>query len=281
MRNLLQFLMRYSNFLLFLVLEVVAFILIVTNNHYQRSTIYSSANKIVASIQNIQTSIGEYFHLRQENQVLAEENAYLKSQLMIQANVSEQTTEQCEQYIYSHLDWEYTPAKVISITTHKSHNYLTINKGTRDGIAEDMGVVCYSGVVGIVSAVSEKYALVVPTIHTEMNLSCRLKKNDYVGRTQWMGKNYQQVALKDISRHISVERGDTVITSGLTPIFPEGIMVGIVEETSLNISDNYHQTTLQLSTDYRSIKYVQVIKNHASQLINNDNSPTQWSGLKK
>ena len=99
MRNLLQFLMRYSNFLLFLVLEVVAFILIVTNNHYQRSTIYSSANKIVASIQNIQTSIGEYFHLRQENQVLAEENAYLKSQLMIQANVSEQTTEQCEQYI--------------------------------------------------------------------------------------------------------------------------------------------------------------------------------------
>jgi rod shape-determining protein MreC len=196
---------------------------------------------------------------------------------MMQANALEKELEQDSQYVYSHLMWQYIPAKVIHATTHKQHNYLTINKGKRDGIEVDMGVLSHDGVVGIVTAVSEKYALVVPTIHTEMNLSCRLKKNNCVGRTQWMGRNCQEVALKDISRHISVEEGDTVVTSGLTSIFPEGIAVGIVTATALHEGDNYHQTTLQLTTDYQSIKYVQVIHN----LSHNENDSILWSGLKK
>ena len=265
MKNLLQFLTRYGNFLIFLILEVVAFILITKNHHYQKSAICSSANTIVAGVNNIQTTIGEYFRLRQDNKILAEENAQLKNQLMLYANTLEQTTEQDSTYIYSHLDWEYIPAKVVDVTTHKQHNYITINKGTRDGIQADMGVVGNGGVVGIVSAVGEKYALIVPIIHTEMNLSCRIKKNDYVGRTQWQGTNYQQVELKDISRHVSVEKGDTVVTSGLTSIFPEGIMVGVVEETRLQESDNYHHTTLHIATDYKKIKYVQVLHNRAAQ----------------
>ena len=267
MRNLLQFLTRYSNFLIFLILEVVAFILIVTNNHYQQSAISSSANRIVANTYNIQSSIGEYFQLHKVNQVLAEENAYLKNLLLEQANKLEYIIEQDSQYIYSHLDWKYIPAKVIGVTTHKYHNYLTINKGIRDSINVDMGVVCQDGVVGIVSAVNEKYALVVPIIHTEMNLSCRLKKNGYIGRTQWLGQNYRYAMLKDISRHIIVEKGDTIVTSGLTSIFPEGIVVGVVKDTHLNEGDNYHQTTIQLATDYNAIKYVQVIQNPNSQVI--------------
>ena len=277
MKNLLQFLMRFSNFLIFLILEVVAFILIVTNNHYQQSSMYSSANHVVAGIQQIQTTISDYFQLREHNHLLAEENAYLKQQLMMQANALEKELEQDSQYVYSHLMWQYIPAKVIHATTHKQHNYLTINKCKRDGIEVDMGVLSHDGVVGIVTAVSEKYALVVPTIHTEMNLSCRLKKNNCVGRTQWMGRNCQEVALKDISRHISVEEGDTVVTSGLTSIFPEGIAVGIVTATALHEGDNYHQTTLQLTTDYQSIKYVQVIHN----LSHNENDSILWSGLNK
>lgn len=259
MRNLLQFLIRYSNFLIFVVLEVVAFILIMNNNHYQQSAVVSSANRFVASIHNIQSNIGDYFQLKKDNQLLEQENAYLKQQLMQQANLLEQVVERDSQYIYSHLDWEYTPAKIISYTTHKQHNYLTINKGLRDSINVDMGVICKNGVVGIISAVSEKYALVVPIVHTELNLSCRLKKNDCVGRTQWNGINYQQVALKDISRHIHIAVGDTVVTSGLTNVFPEGIMVGTVVHTQLSEGDNYHQATLQLATDYQTVKYVQII----------------------
>ena len=281
MRNLLQFLARYSNFLIFLILEVVAFILITTTHEYQKSAMWSSANRLVAGIEAIQTNIVEYFRLRKDNQVLAEENAYLKTQLMLLANQEEVTLERDSQYIYSHLDWEYIPAKVIDISTHKQHNYLTINKGARDSIQLDMGVVCQNGVIGIVSAVGEKYALVVPMIHTNMNLSCRLKKNDYIGRTQWMGRNHREVKLEDISRHISVELGDTIITSGLTPVFPQGLMVGTVISSDLNEGDNYHNIQVELSTDYQAIKYVQVIYNRAAELIEDPTSATEWSGLEK
>ena len=267
MRNLLQFLARYSNFLIFLILEVVAFILITTTHEYQKSAMWSSANRLVAGIEAIQTNIVEYFRLRKDNQVLAEENAYLKTQLMLLANQEEVTLERDSQYIYSHLDWEYIPAKVIDISTNKQHNYLTINKGARDSIQVDMGVVSKDGVVGIVSAVGERYALVVPIIHVGMNLSCRLKTNNYIGRTQWNGIRYDEVALEDISRHVAVNEGDTVVTSGLTNVFPEGIVVGVVAETTITEHDNYHRTKLHIATDYKTIKYVQVIKNHTPNPI--------------
>ena len=279
MRNLLQFLTRYSNFLIFIILEVVAFILIVTTHGYQQSAVCSSANNLVAGIQAVNTTIGDYFHLRSENEQLAKENAQLKTQLMEQANKAEFAIERDSQYVYSHLDMEYIPAKVIGLSTNKQHNYLTINKGARDGIAEDMGVVCHDGVVGIVSAVGEKYALVVPLIHTQINVSCELKNNHYVGGTQWNGRNYRHVQLTDISRHIAVHTGDTVVTSGLTPVFPEGIMIGVVSSTELSDGDNYHRTTLLLSTDYKALKYVQVIRNHISE--QHGEADKLWSGSDK
>ena len=262
MRNLIDFLLRYSNFLIFLILEVVAFILITTTHQYQHSAVWSSANRLVAGVESITTTIGDYFRLQQDNQRLAEENALLKNQLMAQANQLEAVTETDNQYVYSHLDWEYIPAKVVRITTHKQHNYLTINKGLRDSIEVDMGVVSKEGVVGIVSAVGERYSLVVPIIHVGMNLSCRLKTNNYIGRTQWNGIRHDEVALEDISRHVPVAEGDTVVTSGLTNVFPEGILVGTVVKTNMTESDNYHRTTLKIATDYKTVKYVQVIRNH-------------------
>ena len=276
MRSLLQFLTRYGNFLIFIVLEVVAFILIGTTHTYQHSVAWTSANYITASLQNVQTSVKDYFHLHDQNEQLAEENARLKTQLMLQANSHEYNTERDSQYIYSHLNWEYIPAKVIGLTTNKQHNYITINKGARDGITIDMGVVGKEGVVGIVSAVGEKYALVVPLIHTQMNISCRLKRNAQIGGTQWKGRDCYHVQFTDISRHISIEKGDTVVTSGLTPIFPQGILVGVVEETKLSDTDNYHHTTLRLFTDYKHLEYVQVLHNYNAQLSKDQ---MLWNGL--
>ena len=269
MRNLLQFLTRYSNFLIFLILEVVAFILICTNNEYQRSAVWSSANRIVAGVEGMKTQVVGYFGLRAENEKLAAENAQLKEQLMWLSNQEEEQIERDSSYLYSHLDWDYVPAKVVGITTNKQHNYLTINKGLRDSIEVDMGVIGADGVVGIVSAVGEKYALVVPLIHTEMNISCRIQSNDYIGRTQWIGKDRTRLQLEDISRHITVDQGDTIITSGLTPVFPSGIVVGVVEQTDLTSNDNYHHITLKIATDYQKINYVQVINNRA---LNTDNT---------
>lgn len=263
MRNLIDFLIRYSNFLIFLILEVVAFILITTTHPYQRSAVWSSANRLVAGIESVTTTISDYFALKHDNQRLAEENALLKNQLMAQANQLETMAENDSQYIYSQLDWEYVPAKIVRLTTHNQHNYLIINKGMRDSIEVDMGVLSHDGVVGIVSAVGEKYSVVVPIIHVGMNLSCRLKSNNYIGRTQWNGRQYDEVNLEDISRHVEVVVGDTVVTSGLTNVFPEGILVGVVSETDMTESDNYHRTILKLATDYKMVKYVQVIRNRS------------------
>ena len=261
MRNLIQFLVRYSNFLIFLILEVVAFILIGTCNDYQQSAIWSSANRIAAGTNNIKTSIVDYFSLRADNAELAEENARLKAELMLLTNNVEILSERDSQYVYSHLDWDYMPAKVIGLTTNKQHNYLTINKGKRDSIEVDMGVIGAAGVVGIVSAVGEKYSLVVPIIHTKISISSRLKSNNQIGGTSWNGRDYRFVDLTEMARHVVVNKGDTVVTSGLTEVFPEGLSVGEVYETTLGQGDNYHQTKVKLSTDYKAIKYVQVLRN--------------------
>ena len=266
MRNLIQFLVRYSNFLIFLILEVVAFILIGTCNDYQQSAIWSSANRIAAGTNNIKTSIVDYFSLRADNAELAEENARLKAELMLLTNNVEILSERDSQYVYSHLDWDYMPAKVIGLTTNKQHNYLTINKGKRDSIEVDMGVISADGVVGVVSAVGEKYALVVPIIHTKISISSRLKSNGQIGGTSWDGRNYRFVDLIEIARHVSVNKGDTIVTSGLTDVFPEGLMVGVVSETELGAGDNYHQTVVELSTDYKSLKYVQVLRNNNTKM---------------
>ena len=261
MRNLIDFLIRYSNFLIFLILEVVAFILIGTTHEYQQSSVWSSTNRIIANTNNIRSSIKGYFQLREDNMLLAEENTRLKSQLMELENKIEPLVERDSQYIYAHLDWEYIPAKVIDISTHKQHNYLTLNKGLRDGIEQDMGVVCADGLVGIVSAVAEKYSLVVPIIHTNISISTRLKSCGQIGGTRWDGRNYQYVHLTDIARHIPILTNDTVVTSGLTSVFPEGILIGVIDEVELNPGDNYHSAKIQLSTNYRALKYVQVLRN--------------------
>ena len=266
MRNLIQFLVRYSNFLIFLILEVVAFILIGTCNDYQQSAIWSSANRIAAGTNNIKTSIVDYFSLRADNAELAEENARMKAELMLLTNNVETLSERDSQYVYSHLDWDYMPAKVIGLTTNKQHNYLTINKGKRDSIEVDMGVISADGVVGVVSAVGEKYALVVPIIHTKISISSRLKSNGQIGGTSWDGRNYRFVDLIEIARHVSVNKGDTIVTSGLTDVFPEGLMVGVVSETELGAGDNYHQTVVELSTDYKALKYVQVLRNNNTKM---------------
>jgi rod shape-determining protein MreC len=249
-------------------LEVVAFILICTSNEYQQSAVWSSANQLVASTNQLMTNVSEYFMLRTDNAQLAEENAILKAKLMQMTNNIESEIERDSQYIYSHLEWDYIPAKVVDMTTKKQHNYLTINKGSRDGIQVDMGVICADGVVGIVSAVGEKYSLIVPIIHTKISISSRLKSNGQIGATHWDGRDYRFVHLIELAHHVEVNAGDTVVTSGLTNVFPEGIMLGIVKETELGEGKNYHNTVVQLSTDYKALKYVQVLNNR-NMLISN------------
>ena len=246
MQNLWKILLRYSNFLVFIILEVAAFLLIVRNNTVPRSSILSTANQVVAWQYEQCSEVEGYFRLRSTNEQLAAENADLRTRLAEAEMLPE---------------IQYTPAKVVQMTTNQPHNYLTINRGYLDGVQQGQGVRNEDGVVGIVRTVGQRYSVVIPIISTRTNLSCRFLKNDYIGTLQWDGKDSRFAQLTDVAAHMVVNPGDTIITSGLSPVFPEGIPVGIVESSQLKEGNSYHTIRIRLYTNFRRLKYVEVIAN--------------------
>lgn len=261
MQSLLKFIQRYSNFLVFLNLEVVAFLLLASHNEYPKSSFFSTANQIVAFNYQVGNTISSYFQLKSANEALENENIELRNQINALQNQLEQSAEQSG-YTYSHLDYTYIPAKVIQLTTNKHTNYLTINKGRRDSVYQGMGIRNAEGVVGIVSTVGEKFSMVIPVINTNSHISCKFTKNGYYGTIEWDGVNCNYAQLVDVASHISVEPGDTIVTSGLSPVFPADIPIAIVESAVLKEGASYYTIQVRLNTDFRKIEYVQLINNH-------------------
>ena len=253
MQNLLKILLRYSNFLVFIALEVAAFILISLNNPYPRSSMLSTANDAIAWQHEQMSEIGGYFSLRSQNELLAAENAALRNQINSMDSAQ------------NHESMHYLSAKVVQMTTDQLHNYLTIDLGSNDGLQRGQGVQNGDGVVGIVRTVGPNYSIVLPIINTSTNLSCRFTKNDYVGTLQWNGKDIRYAQLTDVASHMVVNAGDTIVTSGLSPVFPEGIPVGIVESSVLKEGDSYHTIRVKLSTNFKRLKYVEVVQNEHQQ----------------
>ena len=253
MQTLLKILVRYSNFLVFIALEVAAFMLLSWNNVYPRSSIMSTANDVVAWQHEQISEVKAYFSLRTQNEQLAAENAALRNQIS-----SMESAKTGDSILY-------IPAKVVQMTTDQLHNYLTINRGSKDGIQRSQGVRNEDGVVGIVRTVGTNYSVVLPLINTHTNLSCRFAKNDYIGTLQWDGKDCRFGQLTDVAAHMVVNVGDTIITSGLSPVFPEGIPVGIVENSVLKEGDSYYTIRVRLNTNFKRIKYVEVVQNAAQQ----------------
>ena len=249
MQTLIKILLRYSNFLVFIALEVAAFMLISWNNVYPRSSLLSTANDFVAWQHEQMSEIGGYFSLRSQNEQLAAENAALRNQICSMDSAE------------SRGSIHYQNAKVVQMTTDQLHNYLTINRGSRDGIQQGQGVRSEQGVVGIVRTVGRNYSVVLPIINTFSNLSCRFAKNDYIGVLQWDGKDNRYAQLADVATHMVVNVGDTIVTSGLSPVFPEGIPVGIVESSVLYEGESYYSIRVRLNTDFKRLKYVEVVQN--------------------
>ena len=253
MQTLLKILLRYSNFLVFIALEVAAFLLLNWNNAYPRSSMFSTANDAVAWQNEQIHEVKSYFNLRSQNEQLAAEIADLRNQ------ISSMDSAKTGDVI------RYVPAKVVQMTTDQLHNYLTINKGEKDGIRRGQGIRNEDGVVGIVRTVGPNYSVVLPIINTHTNLSCRFAKNAYIGTLQWDGRDCRFAQLADVASHMVVNPGDTIITSGLSPVFPEGIPVGIVEKSVLKEGDSYYTIRVRLHTNFKRLKYVEVVQNAAQK----------------
>jgi len=263
MRKLFAFLIKYSVAILFLFLEVVAFSMIVRNNGYQQSVFFSSGNTIFASLYSVSNSVVDYFYLKSTNEGLANENTMLLNQVVELQNQLEAYGSAAEsQYkgkISPDKEINYIQAKVINNSTNKMLNYITLNKGLRDGIQQDMGVINEDGVVGVVSNVSEKFAVVIPVINPRIQINSKFLRNNYSGPVHWDGPNYRYANFNDIARHVVFSLGDTIVTSGYSDSFPEGIFIGTVDDFNISESDAYYHIKVRLGVNFRTLTHVKVI----------------------
>ncbi|MGC3977048.1 MAG: rod shape-determining protein MreC [Paludibacteraceae bacterium] len=266
MRNLFNFLARNSVIFLFVFLEIIALILLSSNKGYQRSVMLSSANSVVGKAYDWSNSFVEFFKLKEANESLSNENTELQNKIVELQNKLNAVADSTNSKIWKtgrispENQYQYTSAKVIRITTDKLSNYITINKGSNEGIAPDMGVVSDEGVVGIVKTVSPRLAVVIPVLNPRIQVSSKFKKTNYTGPLVWNGEDYRYSYLQDIARHVKFNLGDTLVTSGLTPSFPEGIVIGSINDFKIKESDAYYKIQVKLAVNFRTLTHVKVIK---------------------
>lgn len=259
MHSILRFIQRNGNFLVFVLLEVVAFLLILFNNDYPKSSTLSTANSLVAKQYEWISGINEYFSLKTSNESLQAENARLQNELVRLRNIEESYHEYNDEYVYADLAQYYIPGKVIHISSQESTNYLTLNKGERDGVKPGMGVCNEDGVLGIICTVSHYYSIAIPIIHKDAKISCRIKKNDYIGTVEWNGENKKYAQLKEVAIHVDIQKGDTIISSGLSSAFPPGIPLGVIESFEKKDGNFYYDIELRLLADFQRVKNVYII----------------------
>lgn len=262
MRNFIYFLVNHSTTLLFIALEVICAIAIVSYNDYQRSAFMSSSNALAGGIYNTQDAISKYFSLDDENRALARENIQLRNRIA-----------QLEKGLHSFSDsvrtiiedekprYIYRSAHVINSTVNRSRNYLTIDEGTKHGIMPDMVAINDLGVVGIVTAASENYATILPIINTSFHLSVKVASSQFKGQMIWNGVSPDYAHMIDVPEHAVVAVGDTIVTSGSSSYFSEGLNVGIVEEIENDKNGGFFRLKVNLAVDFHSIYDVEIIEN--------------------
>ncbi|MEZ4900650.1 MAG: rod shape-determining protein MreC [Spirosomataceae bacterium] len=264
MLQLFEFVTRNRNFILFVLLEVLGFWLLVNNNNYWSVEYFNTANTLNAKSLEISNSIKEYTNLRIVNASLADENRRLNEALttLQQQKPNNAPTGYQADSIFANRFKYVTIAKVIDNSTHKAENYITIDKGTTDGVKEGMGVVSSTGVVGKVKICNEHFSVITSILHVQFMVSTKLLRSGEIGTAKWENSiNPSIIQLKDVSRYKNVMKGDTAVTSDQNAVFPPGIAVGRVKNFKVASDQAFFDIDLELATDFSKISYVYLVEN--------------------
>ncbi|GAB6948463.1 rod shape-determining protein MreC [Hoylesella timonensis 4401737 = DSM 22865 = JCM 15640] len=267
MRNLIEFLARQHHWFVFVLLEAISLTLLFSYNNYQSSVWFSSANVVVGRIYDWSSQLEHFFSLTKVNEELTARNIALEEKI---SDLSEKltTVTKDSSYVKDSLllpvqEMKLIPAKVVSNSIIRPDNLITINKGSKDGVKKDMGVVCGTGVVGIVYLVSPQYSVVIPLLNTKSNISCKIENREYFGYLIWQGGATDIAYLDDIPRHARFKLNENIVTSGYSSIFPSGIKVGKILHVYNSADGVSYRLSVKLSTNFSTLRDVSVVDNTA------------------
>lgn len=260
MRNLIRFIVRYHFFILFLIFEILSIFLFIQNNRFQKASFLNFTNEVGGAIHKRVNGISEYLNLRTQNEGLVLENADLRNQLSKARRSDTVRTTLVRDTIWK-VQYEYLPARVVENSVNQQNNHLVIEGGALHGIQPGMAVICPTGAVGITKAVSPNYSLVISVLNRSFKLSTRISRNGYFGSLIWPGTDDREASLTEIPFHVDLKKGDSLVTSGYSAIFPPGIPVGIIQSFTKPAGTNFYEIQVSLATDFRKLGHVYVVKN--------------------
>ena len=253
----------HVHWVVFIILEILSGIMLFRFNHYQNSVWLTQANVVTGKVLELEAKGLSFIHLKELNRQLTEENIAMQQELDVlrhQLTSLQKDSSYTERVLAQQTrDMQLIPAHVITNSVRNKDNFITINKGTGDGVENEMGVISGTGVVGIVCKVSLHYAVILPILNSKSSISCRLRGTEYFGYLKWQGGNPLQAYIDDIPRHARFKVGDIVETSGFSSVFPPGIFVGRVAQIHDSADGLAYQLEVQLATDLANIRDVAVV----------------------
>jgi rod shape-determining protein MreC len=259
MRSLLNFLARYNNLIIFLILEGIAIYLLATGNTYHNTRFVNGIRGLTRGVEEKINNTRTYLSLREINMTLAAENVALKNSTGRLAKMESPLFFSVTDSIYRQL-YLHTSSEVINNSVNRQKNFFTINKGALQDIRVDMAVISDNGIAGVIVGCSANYSVAMSVLNLDFKLSARIKSNGSFGSLSWDGRDYRKAILSEIPQHVFVSVGDTIETTGYSAIFPEGIVVGTVSDFE-KVGGDFYKITVSMKTDFKKLHYVDVISN--------------------
>lgn len=265
MRNLLNFFIRYGAWFLFVFYAAISCFLLFQRNPFQHHVYLTSANAVVSGVYDVAANVTGYINLRDINADLQRRTADLESEVIALREHNRALRQQLLQDSLRTTDslgrFRFILATVVNNSVVNPYNYITVNKGRLDSIQPEMGVMDQNGVVGVVNTVSDHHARIISLLNPNFRLSCKLRGNDAFGSLVWDGKSPYEASLEELPKQVRFHKGDTIITSGYSAVFPEGIPVGTIIGSTRGEDDNFNTLRIKLLTDFSTLSTVKVISN--------------------
>jgi len=267
--ELLKFFVKYSSWFLFALYIVAGCVLLFSTNPFQHHVYLSSANIVSSGVYRAANSVTSYFSLRDINEDLQRRNSDLELEIYhlkdVIRNYQEQVHADTMTVDSALTRYHFLIAHVINNSINRSHNYITIEKGRLDGVEPEMGVIDQNGIVGIVNVVGDHTARLISVLNPYLRLSCKVKGEQQVGSLVWDGKNPGEAILEELPKHAKFIKGDTIVTSGYSSVFPEGVPVGTILSGTRDREDNFYTLRVKLFTDFSTLSTVRVIRDNMKE----------------